>query len=112
MPQVGNQSFSLTCGNAPPTAQGALLLAGSALATPMPFLGVQLWVGPGGYGFVAVPAGSNAMGAAELLLPLPGNAALGARVHAQFVWLGPTSPAPCPPAGLSASNALEITIQP
>ena len=31
---------------------------------------------------------------------------------AQFVWFGPSSPAPCPPGAFSASNALAITIQP
>ncbi|HZN37809.1 MAG TPA: hypothetical protein VFD82_03345 [Planctomycetota bacterium] len=33
-------------------------------------------------------------------------------LFAQFLWLGPGAPAPCPPMGFSATNALDITIQP
>ena len=36
----------------------------------------------------------------------------GLRLFAQSVWLGPNAPSPYPPSGLSASNALDFTIQP
>ena len=36
----------------------------------------------------------------------------GLRLFAQFLWLGPAAPLPCPPQGVSASNALDFTIQP
>jgi hypothetical protein len=36
----------------------------------------------------------------------------GVQFDVQLIWLGPTAPPPCPANGLSASNALELTIQP
>jgi len=46
-------------------------------------------------------------------LPIPAVSTLaGLRLFAQFVWLGPCAPPPCPPLGLSASNGLDFTIQP
>ena len=50
-----------------------------------------------------------ALGDFVLALPL-GTAS--AQFRTQFMWLGPSSPAPCPATGVSASNALDITIQP
>ena len=44
-------------------------------------------------------------------MPIPSVAALvGNSLFAQFLWIGPNTPPPCPPLGLSASNALQITI--
>jgi hypothetical protein len=55
---------------------------------------------------------SNGVGGAYLPLPVPQDQTLvGGRIYAQFVWVGPNAPAPCPPQSVSASNALEITIQ-
>jgi hypothetical protein len=75
-------------------------------------LGIDLWVDP--FRLWLLPAlASNGIGAASLPLPVPPDPSLaGGRLHAQFVWLGPAAPAPCPRLGLSASNALEIVIQP
>ena len=62
---------------------------------------------------VVLPVASNALGAADVLLPIPGAPALaGQSLFAQFVWFGPAAPPPCPILGVSASNALQITIQP
>ena len=78
----------------------------------MVVFGVSFWVDltpPA----VALPAASNAVGASDAPLPIPGVAALvGSSLFAQFLWIGPNAPPPCPPLGLSASNALQITIQP
>ncbi len=75
-------------------------------------LGAELWVDPFVV-FVSLSASSNQVGASDVLLPIPNNQGLaGARLFAQFLWAGPTSPPPCPPLGLLAANALEITIQP
>ena len=110
MPSVGNAAFAITCNNAPLGVSGVALLATSSLTTAIPVLGVLVWVDPLG---LAPIVGSNGVGAAEFPLPVPRNAWLvSQRLQAQFVWLGPASPAPCPPLGLSASNALEFTIQP
>ena len=74
---------------------------------------MDLWVNPAGLWFYVLPAVSNPVGAADFPLPIPGGAGgVVAQFRAQFVWAGPTSPAPCPAQGLSASNALEFTIQP
>ena len=110
-PQAANADFSLTCNNAPASSPGAVLLAASALTTPFPFLGVDLWVNPAGAFFLAFPTASNQVGAGDLVIPLPGGTA-GAQLTAQFLWFGPSSPAPCPLSAFSASNALAITIVP
>ena len=56
---------------------------------------------------------SNGVGASEFGLPIPNQPALGGgRVCAQYFWVGPTAPAPCPPLGLSATRSIEITVQP
>jgi hypothetical protein len=112
MPRIGNATFQITCNGAPPNAPGLLLLAAGGLATPFRVLGVDVWVDPTSAWFIAPPAASNAVGGAYLALPLPQDPWLvNQQANAQFVWLGPTSPPPCPPLCISASSALEITIQ-
>ena len=45
--------------------------------------------------------------------PIPSSSTLvGMQLFAQWAWVGPNLPAPCPPLGLSTSNALEVTVQP
>ncbi len=112
MPRVGNGNFALTCGNAPPTTSGLLALAGNRFVSPVVVLGAEIWVDPT-LVFIQLPANSNIVGASEVPLPIPNGAWLrGTRLFAQFFWAGPSSPPPCPPQGLSASNALEFTVQP
>jgi hypothetical protein len=73
---------------------------------------VELWIDSFPV-FVSLSASSNHIGASEVPLPIPNDPALaGVRIFAQFFWSGPTSPSPCPPLGVSASNALDITIHP
>lgn len=112
MPQVGNSLFTITCGNASPGSLGALAFAGASLASPVPVLGVDIWVDPGQLILLAT-ATSDAAGAADVPLPIPANPSL-AFMHlaAQFVWFGPTAPPPCPFLGTSAANALDLVIQP
>ncbi len=112
MPRVGNAGFALTCGNAPPNTSGLLALTGNSFASPVVVLGAEIWVDPT-LVFIQLPATSNNVGASEMNLPIPNGRWLrGTRLFAQFFWAGPTSPPPCPPQGLSASHALEFTIQP
>jgi hypothetical protein len=112
-PQAGNATFSVTCHSAPPrSTTGWLLLAALRVEVPTSVLGVDLWVSlvspP-----VALRATSSAIGASEVPLPIPNVPAfVGKSVFAQFLWAGPSIPPLCPPLGLSASNALQITIQP
>ncbi len=111
MPYLGNSAFACTCGNAPPNGTGRLALGTQRLSTPVDLLGVDLWIDRTG-GFVLLPASSNAIGAASVALPIPFIPALaGIELHAQFLWIGPTAPAPCPPLGISASQPLSFTIQ-
>lgn len=112
-PNIGNQSFALTCSNAPTNAPGVFVLAGGGLAVPLPIFGARLWLDPGSSFFVALSTQSTAQGTASFLLPIPNTPMLvGRQIDTQFLWFGPTSPPPCPPLGWSASFALEITIQP
>jgi hypothetical protein len=112
MPSVGNTGFAITCGNAPPNGIGLLLAGGAGLAAPINVFGVELWIDPNPF-LVTFAVTSNGVGAAEFALPIPGSAGLvGTRLFTQFAWLSPASPPPCPPLGISASGALDITIQP
>ena len=112
MPSLGNAEFAFTCGNAPPSGIGRLALGTRRLNSPVDLLGVDLWIDPSD-AFVLLPASSDAIGASSVALPIPAIPALvGVQLHAQFLWQGPAAPAPCPPLGISASNALSFTIQP
>ena len=112
MPRIGNAGFALTCGNAPPNTSGLLALTGNRFASPVVLLGAEVWVDPT-LMLVPLAANSSNIGASEVPLPIPSVPTLaGTRIFAQFFWAGPTSPPPCPPQGLSASNALEFVIQP
>jgi hypothetical protein len=58
------------------------------------------------------PALSDGIGAAEVPLPIPKDPALaGAQAVALVAWAGSSSPFPCPPGGVSASNDLAVTLQ-
>jgi len=76
-------------------------------------LGVEVWLDPFSAFFVSFASSSNSLGASEFTLPIPNDPWLIAqRIDAQFFWGQTSAPPPCPPLGLSASNALDITIQP
>jgi hypothetical protein len=112
MPQVGNAAFAITCNNAAPNTVGLIAFAGAGLSSPMTVLGVDVWIDPTSL-LATATVFSNPIGAGEVPLPIPAVPTLvGLQLFAQFVWIGPGSPPPCPPLGLSASNALAITIQP
>lgn len=112
MPRIANATFQLTCNHAPSSTSGLLLLAARALVSPLQVLGVDLWVDPGSAWLASFPVASHAAGGAYVPLAVPGVRSLvGLRLNAQFVWVGPGAPPPCPPSGWSASNALEVTIQ-
>jgi len=113
MPQVGNATFAIRCTSAPSSTTGLLAFSGAGLATPLAIFGAGVWVDPASPAFFTVFVPSNGVGAAQFSVPIPGIPALaGAQAYAQFAWLGPSAPPPCPATGVSTSNALEITIQP
>lgn len=68
--------------------------------TPIPFLGISLWLDPNAV-FLTLGLGSAANGRATLPLPIPASAAPGYTLDAQFVWMSPTAPSPCPPSASS-----------
>lgn len=112
MPRVGNADFKLTCTGASPAAAGVLVLGVNALQTPVVVLGVDVWVDLAST-TVLVATSTDSYGGAIVPMPIPNQPMLaGARPIAQFVFGGASSPPPCPPLGLAASEALEFTIQP
>ncbi len=113
IPQVGNPAFSVTCGRAPANGIGALGFSGAPLATPVTIQGSQGWIDSGAAMFFALQVFSDAFGVAEVPVPIPPVPSVaGAQVYLQFAWMGPGAPAPCPPTGISASNALAVVVQP
>jgi hypothetical protein len=106
MPRVGT-TVVLTCGRAPPSGTGFLLIGGQAATSPIPVAGFDLWLDPLGP-FFLVPIQADAHGAADVPLPLPAAAVSpGARGFLQLVFADG-----CAPGGFAASNALDVTVQP
>ncbi|MEM7307947.1 MAG: hypothetical protein AAF682_14815 [Planctomycetota bacterium] len=106
MPVTGDASFGLWCSGAPPQAAGALLVGLTPDPAGTAVLGANLHVGA----VAAIElAATDEHGYAEVGLPVPA-AAPGLTVYAQFGWLNPPG---CGAAGgLSASDALELVVQP
>lgn len=105
--------YEITCHGAPPSAPGLMLLAPSGAANPFRVLGVDVWLDLTGPWFLTRAVTSDSVGGAHSPLRLLRDPRLvGARLAVQFVWFGPAAPPPCPPLGVSTSNALEITLQP
>jgi hypothetical protein len=106
IPQVGNGGFGLTCVGAPPSASGLLGISGAALPAPIGVSGAAVWIQPAA--LLVLLATSDGAGGAVLPIPIPPSAALaGGQVFSQFAW-----PDACAPGGLSASNALQVVVQP
>jgi hypothetical protein len=113
MPKVGNAGFLLLCDDAPPNvSSGFAVLSAAQKSPPLIIRGAEVFVSLGGEALM-LAATSNGRGASDVPLPLPNVPSLaGAVLYSQFFWFGPGSPPPCPPMGLSASQALRITVQP
>ena len=107
MPQVGNDAFALSCTDAPPLAQGALLLSFGSLPIPANLKGAGLWLDPAKLIAVA-PQATDVVGYNQVRLAVPSATTLvGLTVYAQYLW-----PEPSQPGGLLASNALGLVVQP
>ncbi len=107
-PSIDMAQIGLTCTAAPPlSSQGLLAISLRPLQTPLMVSGVAVWVAPHAM-LALVPVTSGETGFAREELRIPQNpASLGLHAAVQFFWKDA-----CGPSGLSASNALEITIQP
>jgi hypothetical protein len=114
IPEVGNGAFAVTCGKAPPSAAGLLAFSGAPTPSPLVLAGVQILIDLASPVFFLVFVSSDPAGVAQVPIPVPANSALaGAQVYLEFFWFGPSAPSPpCPASGYSASNALEIEVQP
>jgi hypothetical protein len=104
MPKLGTPSFGIRCISGPDNGTGFLALSAGALTTPLKTTGIELWVDPSV--MILLPMATDSFGAAQLTVPLnlPANYA-GLTVAAQYLWIDS-----CGVAGLSASNALKITL--
>lgn len=107
-PVTGNDRFALTCSRAPPSSFGQVLIGVDVRASPLRVAGIDFWVDA----LVTCPAASDVSGGSHVRVPVPSNPGLIACwFGVQFLWVGPSGPPPCPPSGLSSSNALRIQIQ-
>ncbi len=99
----GNK-FEITCTAGPTSGFGILAVSLGKLVTPIPVMGAQLYVDP--LALVAVPVTSGVEGYFSRPASLNGIP-IGTKGYVQFLWQDP-----CAPLGVSASNALEIVVQP
>jgi hypothetical protein len=107
MPQVGNVTFAVTCTNAPPNALGLIGISGPPLATSFDFQGAQIWIDVWHPAFFFAFVPSNGVGYSVVPAPIPALPVLaGIQASVQFAWANT-----CAPGGVSASDALAITIQ-
>ncbi len=96
--------FEITCTAGPTSGFGILAVSLGKLAAPIPVMGAQLFVDP--FALVAVPMMSGSEGYVSEPASLNG-VPIGTKGYVQFLWQDP-----CAPLGVSASNALEIVVQP
>lgn len=102
-PKSPGTSFAVRCVNGARNALGLLIASPAPLGTPQPAVGVNLWVSLTGASFF--PIFSDANGTVHVSLPSPHGTA-GDSGAMQILFLDP-----CGPAGVSATDALAITIQ-
>jgi hypothetical protein len=109
MPKAEDQSFGITVSGAPPNAQGYLLVGTGADLGGIPVKGAVLHLDLTQPLILTVPIFSDSTGYVQVNGPLPLGTA-GAQFFIQTFWL---NTAACGGVGnYSASNALDITIQP
>ncbi|MBL8735438.1 MAG: hypothetical protein JNL12_03350 [Planctomycetes bacterium] len=112
MPSVGNSGFTITLGNALPFAVGIMAFTDLGLAVPVPVSGIDAWLDLST--LIALPMiTADVRGRVDADVPIPSTPTLvSLELNTQFAWNEPAGPAPCPASGTSASNALQIVIQP
>ena len=112
MPRIGNSGFTITLGNALPGALGVMAFTDSGLSVPVQVSGVDVWVDLATEIMIPMLT-ADARGRLDVDLPIPGTPSLvSIELNIQCAWNEPTGPAPCPSFGTSASNALQIVLQP
>lgn len=101
----GNLEFAPACTRAAVGAAGFLLASLQPLSTPVTTAGVQVWVDP--TTSVLTLATVDGLGAARLRLPIPGFVPSGTGLAFQYGFVDP-----CGPAGITASDAMVVVVQP
>ena len=105
-PTLGNSAFAITCDHTPRSALGGLLLSGASLTTPINLSGVDVWIDLTSPLLSVFTVLSDQQGTVRFGLPIPATPSLmGLKLYSQLAW-----PDICAPGGISASNALEITV--
>lgn len=108
MPIEDDPDFAITCLNAPPDALGLLMIGAQSAPQGVPLLGAKGFVFPVVTGLLVTSDGG---GYTRLPALLPTGFA-GATFYVQFLWSATPECGAASPTGFSASDALEITIQP
>lgn len=110
MPQAGDATFAATSTGGPASSTGFLVVSDTQDVAGSPFYSVTLFVDIGASSTVVwLPAVTDASGYSTTTVDLTGYAA-SEQLFAQFVWVN--WPACDNGLRLSASNALEVTVQP
>ncbi|GEM_PF-6858512 len=106
IPRTQSTTFSITSKKAPPNSSGWLIITGRPWDPGVPFSGVDIHVALDAQPLFFLVA-SDATGFSSTTIPIPLPS--GAKVYAQYFWANTPS---CSGSGpLSASNAMEITVQ-
>ena len=107
MPVAGAADFAVTCTSAPPDSAGVLAVGFLPSVQGIPFHNIVLHINPFAP-FIPLQILSNNRGASTTNIPIPAGIT-GIKAYCQVVWSNTRT---CPGSGLlSASNALELTIQ-
>ncbi|MSR48362.1 MAG: hypothetical protein EXS13_15095 [Planctomycetes bacterium] len=94
------------CENGLASTTGWLGVSFGALDTPISIAGIDLWIDPNSSLFILLPVTTEPTGYSELELHA-GNGLVGVLVALQWFWIDP-----CGPQGITASDALAVTVQP
>jgi hypothetical protein len=103
---VGGGDAVIACENGPALGSGWLAVSFDALSAPLSIAGVDVWVDPASSFFVLLPAVAESSGYSEFELHA-GHGLVGLAVALQWFWTDA-----CGPQGFTASDALEVTVQP
>lgn len=103
--QLGNTAFAVYCTRAPANAPAFFVASLGALPTPLPVIGVNLWVDPTASALSLTFA--NALGVARYPLPIPATAPAGISLSFQYGFVDS-----CGPQGFTASDAMTCVVLP
>ncbi|MCB9885342.1 MAG: LamG domain-containing protein [Planctomycetes bacterium] len=103
-PTSGNAAFGVAGSRLPASAFAFFATAFAAAPAPLPIAGIDYWLDPGST--IAVFTQADALGLVRFALPMPASGFTGVNLAFQVAALDA-----CGSQGLTASNAMAITIQ-